>query len=366
MRIVFDHQIFRVQRYGGISRYFYELAKNISAKNGYEVEIFAPLYVNEYLGKHSGIRIWGKKVPRLAFSGYIRNGINTALSTIMLKPRKDVGIFHETYFSRADIRPRSAKRLVTVYDMIHEKFPQYFYKRNNFQKIKAHAVHRADHIICISENTRRDLIGVLGIPEKKISVVYLGYSFSSIKPKSHKKSFILYVGPRDGYKNYGLMLRAYASSKPLRNDFSIICFGGGNATPRERALIASLNLPSDSVKFMGADDSVLAGLYASAKAFVYPSLYEGFGIPPLEAMAFGCPVICANTSSIPEVVGDAAELFDPASESELQAAIEKVVFSPGYAAQLVLKGYERIKLFSWEKCAQDTLAVYKKVLGMNR
>ena len=114
---------------------------------------------------------------------------------------------------------------------------------------------------------------------------------------------------------------------------------------------------------MNGNDSVLAGLYSSARVLVYPSLYEGFGIPPLEAMSFGCPVICANTSSLPEVVGDAARLFDPTSESDLRAALEAVVFSSEYTVRLKANGLERVKMFSWEKCADETLKVYKKVLG---
>ncbi len=366
MKILYDHQIFRAQQYGGISRYFYEIAKRLSAEKGCEVEIFAPFYANEYLGPGTGIRVWGQKTGRFPYSGHIRKGINSALTRIMVTPRKDIDIFHETFFTRVNNRPHSAKDIVTVYDMIHEKFPQYFSDHKTFQKNKAISVHRADHVICISGNTRRDLIELLNVPEEKTSVVYLGYSLScekdSITPINHQKPFILYVGNRNGYKNYELMLCAYASSNLLKNEISIICFGGGNATAREKCLMTTLHLPHDCVTYMGGDDSVLAGLYASAKAFVYPSLYEGFGIPPLEAMALGCPVVCANTSSLPEVVGDAAELFDPESETDMRAGMEKVVFSPQHADRLVARGYERIKLFSWEKCAKDTLAVYEKVL----
>ena len=252
--------------------------------------------------------------------------------------------------------------------MIHEKFAHYFFNRDTTKKNKPHAVHRADHVICISENTRQDLVNLLGVPKEKTSVVYLGYALScptgSIKPTTQGKPFILYVGSRNGYKNFDLLLRAFSSSQLLRNEFAIICFGGGKALRRELDLAMALDLPADCVTYMGGDDSVLAALYASAKAFVYPSLYEGFGIPPLEAMSFGCPAVCADSSSIPEVVGDAAHLFDPKSESDLRVAMEQVIFSSEYAARLRAKGYERIKLFSWKKCADDTLNVYKKVLGM--
>lgn len=370
MKIVLDHRIFRAQKYGGISRYFYEVAKHLSTEKGRNVEIFAPLHINQYLVSAFEIRVVGRKIKKFPFSGYITSNINSALTLLFVTPRKDIDIFHETYYSMFDYCPRSAKRVITVYDMIHEKFARYFPDRDKTREKKAHAVHRADHVICISENTRQDLLTLLDVPKEKTSVVYLGYSLScpvySIKTSNNEKPFILYVGNRGGYKNFDLMLRAFASSKLLRNELSIICFGGGKASGRETDMVSALNLPADCVRYMDGDDSVLAGLYASAKAFVCPSLYEGFGITTLEAMAFDCPVVCSNTSSLPEVVGDAAELFDPESESDLRAAIEKVVFSSDYATRLRTKGLERIKMFSWEKCALDTLNVYEKILGINR
>jgi len=367
MNIVYDHQIFAMQEYGGISRYYYEIANRIAAM-GNEVEIFSPFYVNKYFCNDNKILPWGLKIPRLP--KYIRaipNIINQGLSHILIKPRRNVDIFHETYYSMNNCCPLFAKRVVTVHDMVHEKFTQYFPTRDKTRKHKAHAVHQADHIICVSENTRRDLIEISNVPKEKTSVVYHGYTLSCSKthitPANHEKPFILYVGSRYGYKNFNLLLHAFASSKLLRNDFLIVCLGGGKASREETDLMNTLYLPSDCVKYVDGDDSVLAGLYASAKAFIYPSLYEGFGIPPLEAMAFGCPVVCANASSIPEVVGDAAHLFDPTDASDLQDAVEKVVFSSEYSSRLRAKGYERIKLFSWDKCADDTLLVYKKILG---
>lgn len=370
MKILYDHQIFSTQHYGGVSRYFYEVAKRLSVVDGCDVTVFAPLHINDHLGAASGIRVRGKRIRKPPFSGGIIRIINSALTRTLVTTDKSIDIFHETYFTRADRCPRSARRLITVYDMIHEKFTGYFSSRDATRHHKSHAVHRADHVICISENTRRDLIALLGVPEEKTSVVYLGHSLAcppgAIQPVPVSKPFILYVGSRAGYKNFDLLLRAFASSRSLQSDLAIICFGGGKATPAETSLAEALGLPPDRVIYMNGNDSALAGLYASARAFVYPSLYEGFGIPPLEAMSFGCPVICANTGSLPEVTGDAALLFDPASESALRAAMEAVVFSPAHAGRLKEKGLERIRMFSWEKCALDTLNVYKKILGMIR
>lgn len=367
MNILYDHQIFSFQKYGGVSRYFCETASHIAKTDENNIEIIAPFYVNEYFHSTYNVRARGIKIPQFPRSDRMVLMANEAVSRFLLRPRQNVDIFHETYYSKADNCPRSAKRIITVHDMIYEKFPATFPLRDKTRDDKAHAVNRADHVICVSESTRRDLIELLGVPKEKTSVVYHGYSLilkeevPSI-PTACKRPYILYVGKRFGYKNFESMLRAFASSKLLKNEFSIVCFGGGEFNLRELALMASLNIPLDSVKYECGNDEILASLYASAAAFVYPSLYEGFGIPPLEAMSFGCPVVSSNTSSLPEVVGDAAEMFDPGDEADMCSAIERVISSSKKAQQLVKRGYDRVKYFSWEKCAQDTLSVYKKVL----
>ena len=146
-------------------------------------------------------------------------------------------------------------------------------------------------------------------------------------------------------------------------NFDLVCFGGGAFTTREIALIKALNIDTKRVRQVPGSDEMLAGFYKAASAFVYPSLYEGFGIPPLEAMSFACPVVCSNVSSIPEIVGDAAEMFDPYDIESIQLAIERVVQDEELKSELINRGKERIKQFSWERCAQETLKVYKKISG---
>jgi len=364
--ILFTHEIFSQQKYGGISRYFYETASQIAGIDGCEVEIFAPFYINAYFDDNSNVRPIGIKIPTVPHTGRIVRTVDNAVSRLLVKRRKDLDIFHETYYSMTDCCPRSAKRVITVYDMIDEKFADIFLQPVKTQQIKAHAVRRADHVICISENTRRDLIEILGIPEEKTSVVYLGSSFVTqkvaAKPVKVEKPFILYVGFRGGHKNFEGLLRAYGHSSLLKNNFSIVCFGRGDFSTSELSLAESLHISQDNILHLYGTDDMLAGLYTSAAAFVYPSLYEGFGISPLEAMSFGCPVVSANVSSLPEVVGDAAELFDPADDAEMCAAIERVVSTPERAQILVNRGYERAKQFSWEKCARETLNIYKNIL----
>lgn len=368
MKIVYDHQIFGWQQYGGISRYAYELALEITNFGTDDLSIVSPFYVNQYLKQAPmQLKVLGVPIKYIPRTGRIIRAVNFIVTWFILKfLRPD--IVHETYFSSIRIAPKKSKVVLTVYDMIHERFSESFSKMDTTSKEKASAVARADHVICISEQTKRDLIEILGVDASKISVVHLGFTLSSqedsaavtIEPAD---PFLLYVGSRGGYKNFEGLLKAYAASSKLQNAFDLICFGGGAFTSKEKALMQQLGISIDRVSQVSGNDTLLASYYKAASAFVYPSLYEGFGIPPLEAMSFDCPVVCSNVSSIPEVVGDAAEMFDPENPDSIRAAIERVINNPQLRENLIKLGRERIKLFSWERCAQQTLDIYRKVLA---
>lgn len=366
MRIAFDHQIFGWQEYGGISRYAYELAAELSTSCEQDVAIFSPLYVNKYLA-HSPqhLKLHGIKVPAFKHSGRVYRAINSLLVGSAIK-RFEPDIVHETYFATSGVAPRSARVVLTVYDMIHERFPEYFSIASPTRREKALAVTRADHVICISEHTRRDLIEILGVPPAKTSVVHLGFSLTAapqaaIENGAIFRPFILYVGSRTGHKNFAGLLYAYAGSPALMDEFDLVCFGGGGLTAKESELINELGIPAVKVRQVSGNDGLLGFYYQAARAFVCPSLYEGFGIPPLEAMSFGCPVVCSNTSSIPEVVGDAAEQFDPADHESMRKAIENVVGDEELRNNLIDRGRVRVGCFSWERCARETLDVYRQV-----
>lgn len=364
MNIVFDHQIFCLQKYGGISRYFFELANHISRFHEDQVEIFAPFHLNAYLSEGKLAFHKGRAIPSMNGVGrYTTWAADTALAYLSLKTRLNVDILHETYFSAAGYCPSGAKRIVTVHDMVHEIFRDQFPSRDRLRKMKARAVKRADHVICVSENTRRDLIRILAVPEEKISVVHHGYSLwraLSNEPPVLEKPFILFVGKRDGYKNFLKLLRAYAQSFRLKEELSLVCFGGGQFTIAEESAIKYYGLATDQVFQITGEDDVLMKLYMNAALFVYPSLYEGFGIPLLEAMSLGCPIACSNASAFPEVTDQAAELFDPTEEDDIQRALEKVVFSASYRDALIKLGLERSRKFSLDRCVRQTLQVYLK------
>jgi len=377
MKIAYDPQIFCAQTYGGISRYFCEIASRIAKEPGADVSVIAPMHVNAYLTHVSSGLISGFQAPKTDHfqtkrgANYPRialRGLGLLMGSGMLQAMSP-DIVHETYFFPYRLGGRRARRVLTIYDMIHEKFRSSFSSSDKTARYKALAAERVDHVICISESTRRDVIDILGLAADKTSVIYLGFDLMGTAVGnigSHDlpttAPFILYVGNRGGYKNFLGLLEAYGSSHQLKSEYKLICFGGGALQQDEIRKMQALGVDSNQVVQFGGNDQLLTRLYQHASAFVYPSLYEGFGIPPLEAMSHDCPVICSNTSSIPEVVGDAGEYFDPTNVESMRTAIERVLATNDYRKLLISKGRERLKSFSWDRCAVETFDVYRKLV----
>ena len=203
------------------------------------------------------------------------------------------------------------------------------------------------------------------MPEDKIHVVYqAGMKLTAFAPPTPPVTgrYLLYVGMRAGYKNFDFVARGFASLGPAYRDIQLVCCGGLSFTRAERALFESLGVADRLLQFR-CTDRELAGFYAHATAFVFPSLYEGFGIPPLEAMAHGCPVIVSRSSSLPEVVGEAGVYFDPTNQDDFRAQLERIVNDAELRASLVVLGGQRASEFTWDRCFRDTLAVYRSVIG---
>jgi len=365
MRILYDSQIFSSQVYGGISRYFIELIRRMDNREGVDAKIMAPLYINSYVRELNNCIMSGLHFPHIPKIGRLLKAFNQIAS------RKRIGgllpdIVHETYYSdNPPIMCEGAKTVITVYDMIHERFPQYFSARDMTAQIKKRAVERADHVICISETTRKDLLEITGINPDKVSAVHLGFNLT-VTQEEHDEiainsPYLLYVGERGGYKNFVRLLKAYGKNPTLHKDYKLVCFGGGKLTQTEQQLRKKLGLSKDRLFWLGGSDRILARLYHHAAAFVYPSLYEGFGIPPLEAMSYGCPVVCSNGGSIVEVVGEAGEYFDPYDEDAISHAIEQIISSQKRTDALRALGKKRIICFSWDACADETYKIYKSL-----
>lgn len=367
MKIAFDNQIFFQQKYGGISRYFKILNEELSILN-HNSKIFAGFHCNSYLRDIDKELVNGVFLERYPWRterllSYLSRW---SLNRNLRKWNPD--IVHETYYSARETTSLKCARVTTAYDMIHELFSNEFSSEDKTSIAKKATFQRADHIISISHSTKNDLIRLFDIDENKITVVHLGVDENFASQRFNEKivktrPYLLYVGARQGYKNFKGLLKAVADNSRLRADLDIVAFGGGPFSEFEKQLITELNLGNNQVVQVSGDDKVLVSLYKNAEAFVYPSIYEGFGLPPLESMMCECPVVSSNTSSMPEVIGNAGEYFSPTDTRSIAHAISNVVYSSFKKEELIVAGRERVKLFTWRKCAEQTSDVYKKLIG---
>ncbi len=366
MKIAFDSKIFFNQRFGGPSRYYFNLFENL---NFLDVNTFilSPLYSNEYI-KNSKFKknIYGVNFPKIKFMGPIFNKIDLIFTEYYMKKIKP-DIIHTTDYFRSnsdEIKPL----VVTVHDLTHEIFFYEYGKNKNFRP-KEKILDLADFIICVSNNTKEDLMKYYQINEKKIKVIYHGNNFHDINKVLKKKAmnldfkYFLYVGGRKRYKNFFSVIDVFKKNKQIYNEFKIVCFGGGQLLNSEKKVLIEKNIDlSKIIFFPDNDDQALFDLYKNAAALIYPSLHEGFGMPILEAMSLGCPVISSNSSSLPEVYGEAALSFCPLSHDELLDNLEKIAYNSELRKKLISLGLKQSLKFSWKNCANETLSVYKKLI----
>lgn len=273
---------------------------------------------------------------------------------------------------------RNCKSVITVHDLAFLFYPNILTKESaRYYGQIDQAVRNTDHIIAVSKSTRRDIIHRLGVPENKVTVIYEA-AHPIYRPLNDERllrqvrekyrlpdAFILFVSTIEPRKNVSTLLRAYRQLLDCykRSEALVLAGERGWLFHEVFALVEELGLESNAL-FLGhvpAED--LLYLYNAARVLVHPAVYEGFGLPPLEAMACGTPVVVSNVSSLPEVVGDAALLVDPENVHELAVAIWRLLTDEDLRADMREKGLKRAALFSWEKAARETLAVYLKVGG---
>jgi len=272
--------------------------------------------------------------------------------------------------------------VLTAYDMISFATPEWYKRISRFrvQRLLKMSVKRAHKIITGSENSKRDIIKILGVPKEKVRVVYIGVDdiYKPVNDKHQLDSakvrykiagrFILHVGSLSPRKNIPQLIDAYNRlPAEILEEYQLVIVGKRSWKADEIfAKVKQLRL-EDKVVFTGfVEDRDLPLLMNRAALLALPSLYEGFGIPPLEAMACGTPVVASNTSSIPEVVGNAALLFDPYNVEEMADAMHRALTDEQLRSDLRQKGFERVKQFSWERAARETLAVYEEVYDAKR
>jgi glycosyltransferase involved in cell wall biosynthesis len=266
--------------------------------------------------------------------------------------------------------------VVFIHDTLPVTMPQHFtFWWSHYARIfMPLSARRAALILTNSEASKQDIVRHFGVPPEKVIVTYLAAAprfqpvsqaeIAAVKDKYRLANFILSVCTLEPRKNVSRLIQAFARLRQAGVDYQLIHVGArGWLYDATLAEVQRLGL-ADSVRFLGhvpVDD--LVALYSAASVFAYPSLYEGFGLPLLEAMACGCPVVTSNRSSLPEVAGEAGILVDPVDVEQIAAAIRQVLNDPALAAAMRQKGLARARLFSWERCARETLDAYRRVLG---
>jgi glycosyltransferase involved in cell wall biosynthesis len=367
MKIFFDHKIFCEQVIGGASKYFLKLTQKLNETN-VNAKIFAGFHLNKFLKEDSKKNNIGFE-KKLAFSNYLvntnfvpkLNKFNEILNLNFIKKFKP-DIIHTTYYNGSFDR-YSKPLVVTVYDLIHEIFyKSYGYKLPQFTK--KNVLERADHVICISKSTANDLTKFYDVDPDKISITYLGveknFIISSNSPVDYP--YILYVGNRHKYKNFQMFLKSLSINPKILQNFKIVLFGGGNLTKHEINLIRSYKIDPKKFSFYKGNNNLLNLFYQNARLLIYPSKYEGFGLPILEGFANNCPVICSNIPVFREVADQAAEYFDPNNADSIAQSISRVLFSDFIRNDLINKGKQRLKFFDWMKCALETKEIYKRLI----
>lgn len=360
MRVLYDHQIFSSQKYGGVSKYFAEII-NVLNKS-VDIKISAWLSNNEYSKEYNLFR-HTPFFPHSVFRGkgllMEKLGIPYSLYEIY---RGKYDILHVTSYDDYCLKYLKNKPLIITYhdtNFLTER--DYSAKRVKSQK---KYVERADKIVAVSQHTKEDMLKYFDIPEERVVVIHHGVSKTIIPESKNKRilpfEYILYVGMRHGYKNFERFIKAFALIKDKYPNVKVVCTRNA-FSPNEISLFKELGL-ENRMEVFPANEIDLACLYRDALFFIYPSIYEGFGMPILEAMINGCPTLLAKASCFPEIAQNAAEYFDPFNVDSIKEAMDLMLESQNLRKEVAERGVKHVKNFSWDICAQKHLDLYKSLV----
>jgi glycosyltransferase involved in cell wall biosynthesis len=361
VKVLFDTYAFRMQRVGGISRYFAELIRGLPAF-GVTPQLFMPIVDNEH-AESTRLSIRGS-TKVLSRNGTVRRGVHSALSRIdgLLRTIGRYDILHRTYYS--EVRSVRRPAVCTVVDMIPDLFPEHF--GGNPHQSKRQVAMASDLIFSISECTSRDIVSVYGLDRSRIVTTPLGINLSEfrVSPFSvnpFRAPYVLFVGQRGGYKNFRRFAAALAPLMDRQPGLSLAVVGGGPLSEDETEPFKASGT-SGRVFQASVPDASLPKIYREAEVFVFPSEYEGFGIPLLEAFASECPVAASRASCFPEVGGAAIEYFDPRSTDDISHAMSRVLSSSARSDELRALGTERVKQFTWTRTVGLTADGYRRLV----
>jgi len=358
IKVLFDYQIFYMQKYGGISRYFANIQSCIAQQNGFQLKT-SLLYHNNYYLKNTGV--FSNNFGSILFKN--KNNINKwnrRYSRLCLRAN-NFDVFHPTYYDPYFLPYLKKPFVLTVHDMIHELFPENFLASDVYSGYKKLCINKADHIIAISETTKKDLQKFFDIADDKITVIHHG--INSEQPVTEQvdglpSQYLLFVGQRSGYKNFKVLAKAFISIAQQHGDMHLVLAGGGKLSPAEEKFITSNSLEG-RIHQITATDEQLNTLYQKAACFIFPSLYEGFGLPILEAFTNGCPMIVSDIACFREIAEDSVAYFNPSDATKLVQSVNQLLESATLKNSLINGGYKQLKKFPLELANEKTLNIYK-------
>jgi glycosyltransferase involved in cell wall biosynthesis len=364
-RVLYDSQIFDILAFGGIPRYYTEIIKGIIKSNDFSPTMGANFMKNKELENHFKFSILNSIINlfNLRRFGRISNRLSqqNEKKTIELLSSGQFDIFHPAFYN-PNYLPHlgKTKLVITIYDMI----PELYADKSGYKKMaenKAALIRRADQIITISENTKKDLLQLFPeIDERRVTPILLGCNIQSTANNykaNTDKDYYLYVGSREGYKNFEFLIEALSG---VLNENTLLYTSGSPYTVKEQKLMDDAGI-SAYVHRKFVNDSDLADLYSGAKALLFPSEYEGFGLPIIEAFKNNCPVVLTSCSCFPEIAGNAGIYFENKNIASFRTAIQslddKTIVQEKLAA-----GKKRLSLFSWENNIKATEKIYTLAL----
>jgi len=351
--VLFDHQIF-YKVYGGASKYFVMLLTHLPDTIRWQTS--ALVSMNEYVRAHHLLAYTGKK-----FKGepWLLEHLNRPYTNLRLRMGR-FDVFHQTDFGTFCLNSIGKKPMVTTF---HDTNLSTFDPHPEIVERQRKSLERADAIVVVSENTKQSMLQFFDVDERKVHVIYHGIEMPSADilslPRAYAFPYILYVGRRSEYKNFRRFIEAFAQVHRQHPDLHVVCTSLPFSA-EENALFGQLGI-SDKVHRIFADEDTMKVLYRDAECFVFPSIYEGFGMPILEAWCCHCPVVLSNASCFPEIAGEAGLFFAPEETDDMAAKMTRIIEDRELRQSLVGKGNERVKLFSWDSCARKHQEVYESL-----